>query len=1212
MASDNGDNLRRTDTYNNSADYDGRRNGYAGPVNGYDSNGKAYSFYRTDSSPDNAYDEEPQINLQHKLWRLLVESANAVVDKFFPSKTLSAEREFDPFLNLLVNDVRERCAESDLDKELVQEVEKEITNITDKKVKSLFFVTGGTLLGRLKPRAERLEILKRLNIDPTKAPEEPVDVVVRRGEVDEYQRFDDYPSFGSRQSGVDYAQPAGYAYGNGNYDSNTFGGNATRAFGYGGYGQNEVFREPSDDYDECADGLYYSENRANRIQDNLYGNASQESFGGFSAEIMDRGYDDSYSEADQYSQRRCDEQFRSRSFESQSEYSYSQDYDDAVAGSVAPSSSRSGYATNVSSVDYEIPTGKDVNGGKNYYVPAGNSYDNSEYDGNVEYRAVQQQSSSSTPRSSQGLRGYMKRNSVVPINTKIQKELQEVLNLFFEEKQVVGKYDLERLRLFMSLRIKDFDVEETNLQTFISYAGGVFNPGDNSISLISDPKENEGRYPSRGAFLTRISGEENSETERLLKLRAYDFIAKEFPYFVIIVPDGVERCYKEFEELPKSVVDALIKDAHGKICKIKPTFNDVYLEIAKKVLSDHFSEYRFQRDFSDFGAFKYRFKDYAGSELKLSDDEIRHWFIKADAPFVVEKEETDEESSDSAPVMSRVSVIRTVVAEAFPEGFRCNSLEDLKKFREAVKKYGMDFDDESERKLFKSIERHCVFFRGRWISAPEDSVAELKRIVKAQFKLGASIVFYESFYNRHEEELKRANITSLHLFQLFLVKLFPTFLFYPSYFEENPSEDHERAKIEHEILRVWNHDDPKSCLDLSQFMYVPQERILKVVELNTVRFRDMNSVDVHGEKLFNLNAGATGEPREDEWDDEYEKAFPEDASIFGEDYDDDTDETATANSKSLFDSEQEQLDMLATADAPVPCYDETDVDADVDAESTCGVSEKDEIETAISEDKPTSEEDSFDDLEMLAPASCKSALDGAEEPCDYLETAGASDSSFDESASSSTPLFDESNVADAEPVATAEAEFVVSDDDSDTADESGEDEEFEEEVDIEWTDEAISLIKKKVDEWFENGGLLIYVHALLEKCADDLVRMGFANVGVKALTFLLVTLYQDYYFDTDDAFDDEDEGWFFSPKEDDADVVDKIKAELDRAWPAEQAARRIVELFEITYLSKDALIGHIEELGVEKRSNGYLVRIPKRIEGVKRPRRVLKRKSGKK
>lgn len=152
-----------------------------------------------------------------------------------------------------------------------------------------------------------------------------------------------------------------------------------------------------------------------------------------------------------------------------------------------------------------------------------------------------------------------------------------------------------------------------------------------------------------------------------------------------------------------------------------------------------------------------------------------------------------------------------------------------------------------------------------------------------------------------------------------------------------------------------------------------------------------------------------------------------------------------------------------------------------------------------------------------------------------------------------------------------------------------------------WTPEAEEFVKSQVDPWFEVGGTMIYYKAFLDRWEEKLEELGVSDEAT--LVVLLCALYPNYFFNEN----------YFEAEVNEEEEVFKVKREMDRVWSEDTAARRVIDLVKKLYITKEALEEivndeeNLKKLGVDKRSNGYLVRRPKKVEG-KRTRRTLKPK----
>ncbi len=145
--------------------------------------------------------------------------------------------------------------------------------------------------------------------------------------------------------------------------------------------------------------------------------------------------------------------------------------------------------------------------------------------------------------------------------------------------------------------------------------------------------------------------------------------------------------------------------------------------------------------------------------------------------------------------------------------------------------------------------------------------------------------------------------------------------------------------------------------------------------------------------------------------------------------------------------------------------------------------------------------------------------------------------------------------------------------------------------------EAAAFIYEKVKTWFDEGGVFVYYEAFWDRWQEDLKKLGvgslddFLKIAPSALS---------EFFCSDE---------YVEPKENDMELGDKIKMELERVWSLEKPARRTYELVELTYITSDALVENLkDDPEFEYRSNGYWVRALKKVEDGKRRRRVLQKR----
>ncbi len=685
----------------------------------------------------------------------------------------------------------------------------------------------------------------------------------------------------------------------------------------------------------------------------------------------------------------------------------------------------------------------------------------------------------------------------------------ELLSGYFEGKIVQGEYDLILLEQLMTLRDPGLRIDREQLITWISYAGGSYRRSNERVFTLA---ELESRHiPSKEEFEKEIAP--LSPTEQKLMRDVFRILEEDFENFFVPVPQGLELIYATLPYLTPDFVNNIIHDAHGVIGKIAPSIDEAYLTIAKKVLRDSFPKKLFRKDGSDFGAFVASFNKLAGGGANVDSAKLRTICEMAGARFTLEAPKPQvEETQVVAPQISRANAIKKIVTTTFVHGFDPTSKEQLALMRkEALTKFNVDLDSVSDAQLVTSVARLCIQYDERLYLISDKDKDDLKKIIKNEVAAGAKIAFYDSLYERQKEWLGRIGIDSVEILTAFLAKFYSNCLFYPEYFvledddKRSESDDRsDRRRVEDEILRVWTpcinqlgekYYEEKSAAVLAMFVYIPQERIAKVLNLNEQLFEKTGNVDPQGNVLYarrdgNVLALETARYSSlcEEWDNEYEHAFS------GED------------------------------------LDSQEADAEV-------------------------EEDSRDQEPVLEEALCDIDVEAQEEKYDQ------------DDESEEYKKFENDN-----------KDFVKK-----------EYEKFE--------NDNKDFVKKEIDNWFAQGGILVSCDGFIKRHKG---RFTYYDYGK------LWKLFKRLYINSCTFF--VEEGYFTSRNADKVNTAELINEELERVWPVEQASRRIAELTRLTYLSTKLLEDYLDTLGIVKRSNGYLVREPKKAEGGKRTKRVLQKR----
>lgn len=187
-----------------------------------------------------------------------------------------------------------------------------------------------------------------------------------------------------------------------------------------------------------------------------------------------------------------------------------------------------------------------------------------------------------------------------------------------------------------------------------------------------------------------------------------------------------------------------------------------------------------------------------------------------------------------------------VMSSHFPNGFRVNSPIEVLRFRCFVAE---DFGDEisiTDEELMKSISSCGTFFDSKVYVIGNEIECRIQNEVDLAILGGAEIIFYNSFYTRHETWLFAGSIISEDMLKDILVKLYSKYTHKENYFSPKAGNGTELSKIKSEIMRVWGSDVMLNYEQLSERLpYIPLDKIKYVLAQNSDFIRNTTEVYTH-------------------------------------------------------------------------------------------------------------------------------------------------------------------------------------------------------------------------------------------------------------------------------------------------------------------------------------------------------------------------------
>lgn len=192
------------------------------------------------------------------------------------------------------------------------------------------------------------------------------------------------------------------------------------------------------------------------------------------------------------------------------------------------------------------------------------------------------------------------------------------------------------------------------------------------------------------------------------------------------------------------------------------------------------------------------------------------------------------------------SMVVKVLYEHFPNGFRLDSPIELLRFHRFTKK---DFGEkialpDEELKQFISV---CgIYFDGKVYVVSLETQERIKNEIDYAFNGGMEIIFYEAFYQKHEDWLFPASVISFEMLKCVLLKFYPNYKHRGNYFTNNSDGGTEIIKIKDEIVRVWGDDILLDYEQLAERLpYIPFEKIKHVLAYHAYFIWNSEEVYTH-------------------------------------------------------------------------------------------------------------------------------------------------------------------------------------------------------------------------------------------------------------------------------------------------------------------------------------------------------------------------------
>lgn len=179
-----------------------------------------------------------------------------------------------------------------------------------------------------------------------------------------------------------------------------------------------------------------------------------------------------------------------------------------------------------------------------------------------------------------------------------------------------------------------------------------------------------------------------------------------------------------------------------------------------------------------------------------------------------------------------LTAVSYVLSAHFPNGFRADSPIELMRFRSYAADDATDRIPLIEEDLKKAISLCGTLFEGKVYVVGKETESRLKKEIDAEVISGAEVIFYASFYARHESWLFPGSVISEVMLKEMLKTLFPAYQHKINYFSTKNNVA-ELPIIKSEILRVWNGDILLNYEQVSaRLPYIPLDKIKHALAMN--------------------------------------------------------------------------------------------------------------------------------------------------------------------------------------------------------------------------------------------------------------------------------------------------------------------------------------------------------------------------------------------
>jgi hypothetical protein len=172
--------------------------------------------------------------------------------------------------------------------------------------------------------------------------------------------------------------------------------------------------------------------------------------------------------------------------------------------------------------------------------------------------------------------------------------------------------------------------------------------------------------------------------------------------------------------------------------------------------------------------------------------------------------------------------ITSILGAHFNNGIRIDSPIELKRFRKfSLEYFGRELPL-SDEKLKDEIMKSGLFFEGKVYSLSEQTKDSLRKTAISAFQSGCGILFYSSFFDKHESWLINEAVLSAEMLKVILKSVCSDYIYKRSYFTNNPNNT-----IDKELVKCFEQNIILSFEQLVEMLqYIPLATVKWILSQN--------------------------------------------------------------------------------------------------------------------------------------------------------------------------------------------------------------------------------------------------------------------------------------------------------------------------------------------------------------------------------------------